>query len=72
MIEQLQNENKGFEETALTGELFTPNERQHLFANIDAVCEFIKTFKIRNANIRYGQDVNGRMVYQLIYAAENN
>ena len=67
MTEQIENENN-----VLSGELFTPNERQHLFANIDTVCDFIKTFKIRNANIRYGQDVNGRMVYQLVYAVENN
>ena len=66
-MNKIENENN-----VLTGELFTPNERQHLFANIDAVCDFIKTFKIRNANIRYGQDANGRMVYQLIYAVENN
>lgn len=66
-MNKIENENK-----ILSGELFTPNERQHLFANIDAVCDFIKTFKIRNANIRYGQDVNGRMVYQLVYAVENN
>ena len=68
MTSQTENENK----ESLIGEVFLPNERQHLFANIDAVCDFIKTFKIRNANIRYGQDVNGRMVYQLVYAVENN
>ena len=67
MSEQIENENN-----ILTGELQCPNERLHLFNNIDAVCDFIKTFKIRNANIRYGQDVNGRMVYQLVYAVENN
>lgn len=67
MTEQLENENN-----TITGELFTPNERQHLFATIDAVCDFAKTFKLKQFNVRYGQDVNGRMVYQLVYAVENS
>jgi len=67
MTQQIENENN-----ILSGELFTPNERQHLFANIDALTDFVKIFKLKNFNVRYGQDVNGRMVYQLVYAVENN
>ena len=70
MIEQIENENN-----ILTGELQCPNERLHLFNNIDAVCDFIKTFKIRNANIRYGYvQREGKHVlgYQLVYRVEDN
>ena len=70
MTEQIENE--GFERVVLDGELYTPNARQHLFTTIDAACDFAKTFKLKQFNVRYGQDVNGRMVYQLIYAVENN
>lgn len=67
MSEQIENENN-----ILTGELQCPNERLHLFTNIDALTDYIRVFKLKNFNVRYGQDVNGRMVYQLIYAVENN
>ena len=68
MTNQIENESNNI----LEGELQCPNDRLHLFTNIDALCDFIKVFKIRNANIRYGQDANGRMVYQLVYRTEEN
>lgn len=71
MTNQIENENK----EQLIGELLTPNEREHLFTNLDAVCDFIKTFKLQNCNIRYGYvQREGKHVlgYQLVYRVEDN
>lgn len=60
------------ETNVLIGELQCPSERLHLFTTIDALTDFVRIFKLKNFNVRYGQDVNGRMVYQLVYGVENN
>ena len=71
MTSQIEKRNK----EPLIGELLTPNEREHLFTNLDAVCDFIRTFNLQNCNIRYGYvQREGKHVlgYQLVYRVEDN
>lgn len=68
MTNQIENENN----TVLEGELQCPSERLHLFTNINALCDFIKVFNVKQFNVRYGQGATGRMAYQLVYRTEEN
>ena len=65
-MNQIENENK----EPLIGEVQCPNERLHLFTNIDALTDFVKVFKIYQFNVRYGQDAKGQMAFQLVYRSE--
>lgn len=69
-MNKIENENK-----IVTGEVFTPNEREHLFTNIDALTDFVKVFKLKNFNVRYGKiKREGKEVFgfQLVYQVEDN
>lgn len=65
-MEQLENNST----SPLIGEVQCPNERLHIFTNIDALTDFVKVFKIYQFNVRYGQNAKGQMVFQLVYRSE--
>lgn len=57
----------------IEGEVQWPAERVHLFKNHNAVCDFVKTFNIRNYNVREGTlDTTGEYVVELRYEPVNN
>lgn len=56
----------------ITGELLSPNEREHLFKNMPACLDFVLAFNIRNFNVREGWNEKGTPIVQLVYQVVNN
>lgn len=67
MTAKIENDSK----EPLIGDISFPNERQHLFGTLQALCDFTVVFQLKNFNVRYGQLPDGKYVYQLIYQPKN-
>jgi hypothetical protein len=74
MIEEMKHTTDvpGLEEeiNVLTGELLTAQQRQRVFGNINALCDYVKTFGILGG--QFGLNTaSGKTIYVLIYNAVN-
>ena len=69
MTNQIENENK----EPLVGEVEIPNKRVHVFRSMQAMTDFVNTFKISSGQWRTGLTVTGERVVELVYdtAKEN-
>lgn len=59
------------EQKELIGQVEIPNQRSHIFGNIQTLCDFVVTFRIENFTVRTG-DLNGKIVHELVYYPVNN
>lgn len=48
----------------LEGMLQTPNVRQRMFRTHDALCNYVKSFRIYEYNVRLKEDNTFEMIYQ--------
>ena len=69
MTNQIENENK----EPLVGEVDTPNKRIHIFRSMQAMTDFVNTFKISSGQWRTGHTATGEWAVELVYdtAKEN-
>ena len=63
MTDQIENENK----EPLIGQVDVPNRRVHIFRSMQAMTDFINTFKISSGQWRTGHTANGQWAVELIY-----
>ena len=67
-MNQIENENKdGFDEQILIGQVDIPNRRVHIFRSMQAMTDFVNTFKISSGQWRTGHTVTGERVVELVY-----
>lgn len=70
-MEQLEQDGVKVLEPTLD-DVFSTNQKEHLFASHQALCDFALVFKIDNYNVRRGYAPGGKLVYQLVYESHNN
>lgn len=63
MTDQTENENK----EPLIGQVDIPNRRVHIFRSMQAMTDFINTFKISSGQWRTGHTANGQWAVELVY-----
>lgn len=67
-MNKIENENKdGFDEQILTGEVDIPNKRIHIFRSMQAMTDFVNTFKISSGQWRTGHTATGEWAVELVY-----
>lgn len=67
-MNQIENENKEpLAGNTLTGEVDIPNRRVHIFRSMQAMTDFVNTFKISSGQWRTGLTVTGERVVELVY-----
>jgi len=74
MTNQIENENKdGFDEQILIGQVDIPNRRVHIFRSMQAMTDFMNTFKLSSGQWRTGTTSDGVWAVELVYdvAKEN-
>ena len=62
-MKNIENENK----EPLIGQVDVPNRRVHIFRSMQAMTDFINTFKISSGQWRTGHTANGQWAVELIY-----
>ena len=69
MTNQIENENK----EPLVGQVDIPNRRVHIFRSMQAMTDFVNTFKISSGQWRTGHTATGEWAVELVYdtAKEN-
>lgn len=63
MTNQIENENK----EPLVGEVDIPNRRVHIFRSMQAMTDFVNTFKISSGQWRTGHTATGEWAVELVY-----
>ena len=65
---EIENENKdGFDEQILIGQVDIPNRRVHIFRSMQAMTDFVNTFKISSGQWRTGHTATGEWAVELVY-----
>ena len=62
-MNQIESENK----EPLIGQVDIPNRRIHIFRSMQAMTDFVNTFKISSGQWRTGHTANGQWAVELIY-----
>ena len=63
MTNQIESENK----EPLIGQVDIPNRRVHIFRSMQAMTDFINTFKISSGQWRTGHTATGEWAVELVY-----
>ena len=63
MTNQIENENK----EPLVGQVDIPNRRVHIFRSMQAMTDFVNTFKISSGQWRTGHTATGEWAVELVY-----
>lgn len=68
MTNQIENENKEpITGDVLTGTVDIPNRRIHIFRSMQAMTDFVNTFKISSGQWRTGHTATGEWTVELVY-----
>lgn len=62
-MNQIENENK----EPITGQVDIPNKRIHIFRSMQAMTDFVNTFKISSGQWRTGNTSDGVWAVELVY-----
>ena len=63
MTNQIENENK----EPLVGQVDIPNRRVHIFRSMQAMTDFVNTFKISSGQWRTGHTATGEWAVELVH-----
>ena len=59
------------EENIVEGQVQSPSQIARLFTNLDALLDFAKYTRPAAFTVQSGVDENGKMVWQIVYHAQN-
>ena len=59
------------EASVVEGQVQTPSQIARLFTNLDALLDFAKWTRPAAFTVQSGVDENGKMVWQIVYHAQN-
>ena len=59
------------EENIMEGQIQSPSQIARLFTNLDALLDFAKWTRPAAFTVQSGVDENGKMVWQIVYHAQN-
>ena len=59
------------EDSVVEGQVQTPSQIARLFTNLDALLDFAKWARPAAFTVQSGVDENGKMVWQIVYHAQN-
>lgn len=67
MTKEIETKEQNIEGIILTGEVDIPNKRIHIFRSMQAMTDFVNTFKISSGQWRTGNTPDGVWAVELVY-----